>query len=153
MPGDYAYLDDCDLYVTTYWGPLSLLDILETISQRMKDPDLRDAKLHVIDLSNATWTETAPSLVHGELDRLRPAFAPPALRTVLVAPSEFFFGFARMYAVFQVVYGGAKVEVARSWSEAARLSETDLHSAEVWSNRHASDGSGDESTKAVPPIS
>ncbi|MGE5175525.1 MAG: hypothetical protein ACM3JJ_04045, partial [Hyphomicrobiales bacterium] len=150
MPGDYAYLDGSDLYVTTYWGRLSLLDILETISQRMKDPDLREAKLHVIDLSNATWTEAPATLVHDQLDRLRPAFAPPKIPTVLVAPSEFFFGFARMYAVFQVTYGGSKVDVARSWSEAASRTGVALEEAQAWSNRHASGGSADESTRIVP---
>ncbi|HEX7078295.1 MAG TPA: hypothetical protein VF363_07735 [Candidatus Eisenbacteria bacterium] len=133
MPGDYRYLDDCDVYVTTYWGHLSLLDILETILQRMQDPDLREAKVHVIDLSGAKWSETPPKLTHDEVSRLRPAFAPPKVPTVLVAPSEFFFGFARMYAVFQVAYGGAKVDVARTWADAAQLTEFDLTSAEAWS--------------------
>src|SRR5512146_1526135 len=101
MPGDYAYLDDCDQYVTSYWGRISLLDILETISQRLRDPDVQDARLHVIDLSPADWIDAPPKLIHGELDRLRPAFAPPKVPTILIAPGEFFRGFARMYAVFQ----------------------------------------------------
>lgn len=151
MPGAFAYLDDCDLYVTAYWGGVSLPDLLETISHRMQDPDLGDARWHVIDLSNATWSEPLPNLAHADLQRVRPAFSPPKVPTVLVAPSEFFFGFARMYAIFQVAYGGARVEVARSWSDATALTGANLKPAEAWSRAHAGGGSGDDTTRIVPP--
>jgi hypothetical protein len=140
MPGDYHYLDDSDVYVTVYWGRLSLFDILETISHRAEDPDLREAKVHVIDLSNATWTETPPVLVQEQAEKLRPAFAPPKMPTILVAASEFFFGFARMYAVFQVIYGGSKVHVVRSWVDAREQSVAPLDSAEAWARERAAAG-------------
>jgi hypothetical protein len=132
MPGDYHYLDDSDVYATVYWGRLSIIDILETISRRALDPDLREAKLHVIDLSDATWTETPSAVVHDQIDRLRPAFAPPKVRTIFVTPSEFFFGFARFYAIMQIIYGAAKVEVCRTWDEAAAAAGVDLASAQAW---------------------
>jgi hypothetical protein len=140
MPGDYHYLDDSDAYVTVYWGTISILDILETISHRAQDPDLREAKVHVIDLSRAKWVETPPAIVHHEVDRLRPAFAPPRLRTVFVTPGDFFYGFARFYAIMQVVYGAAKVDVGRSWAEAAAFAGADLSSAEAWAAARAAQG-------------
>jgi hypothetical protein len=140
MPGDYHYLDDSDAYVTVYWGTISILDILETISLRALDPDLREAKVHVVDLSRATWTETPPEIIQHEVERLRPAFAPPKIRTLFVTPGEFFYGFARMYAIVHVVYGAAKVDVSRSWAEAAAKAGVDLGSAEAWAASRAAKG-------------
>ena len=50
----------------------------------------------MIDLSNARWVEIAPRIVHQEIERLRLALAPPKVRTLFIAPDEFFYGFARM---------------------------------------------------------
>ncbi len=150
MPGDYHYLDDSDVYVTAYWGRLSLFDILETISHRAEDPDLRDAKVHVIDLSNATWTETPAALVQAQAEKLRPAFAPPKMPTILVAPGEFFFGFARMYAIFQVIYGGSKVGVVRSWAQAKLQTGAALDSAEAWAAARAAAGAREPDPPSGP---
>ncbi len=151
MPGDYHYIGDQEIVVTVYWGQVSLVDILDTISRRVHDSDLHDAKGNVIDLSDATWAETPPQYVHEELNRLRPAFAPPKVPTVFVTPGEFFYGFARMYAIVHVVYGAAKVEVVRSWGEAAKVLGRDLREAETWARRRVSSGSG-EKTAAVRPL-
>jgi hypothetical protein len=132
MPSDFSYIDDSDVYVTVYWGEISIADILETILKRAHDSDLRAAKAHVIDLSHATWTETPPQQVHQELERLRPAFAPPKIRTAFVTPGDFFYGFARMYALMEVVYGAAKVDVYRSWEAAAGALGIPLASAASW---------------------
>ena len=35
MPGDYRYLDESTIVITTYWGTISLADILDTISRRI----------------------------------------------------------------------------------------------------------------------
>jgi hypothetical protein len=140
MPGDYHYLDDSDAYVTVYWGRLSLVDILETISSRAQDPDLKDAKVHIVDLSEASWVELPPAVLHDQVEQLRPAFAPPKIRTVFVTPGEFFYGFARFYAIVQVVYGAAKVEVVRSWKEAATAAGASLASAESWARERVAKG-------------
>jgi hypothetical protein len=140
MPGDYHYLDDSDAYVTVYWGRLSLVDILETISSRAQDPDLKDAKVHIVDLSEASWVELPPAVLHDQVEQLRPAFAPPKIRTVFVTPGEFFYGFARFYAIVQVVYGAAKVEVVRSWKEAAAAAGASLASAESWARERVAKG-------------
>ncbi|HEX9710583.1 MAG TPA: hypothetical protein VGB42_11545 [Candidatus Thermoplasmatota archaeon] len=132
MPGDYHYLDDSDAYVTVYWGTISILDILETISNRARDPDLKEARVHVIDLSNATWVEVQPAVLHDQVDKLRPAFAPPKVRTMFVTPGEFFYGFARFYAIVQIVYASRSVEVVRSWDAAAAAAGLDLSSARAW---------------------
>jgi hypothetical protein len=132
MPSEYQYLDDTDVYVTVYWGTVTTVDILETIMKRSHDSDLRAAKAHVVDLSNAVWMETPPPQLHEELERLRPAFAPPKIRTVFVTPGEFFYGFARMYALVHVVYGAAKVDVYRSWTAASEALGIPLASAESW---------------------
>ena len=71
MPGDYRCIDECDVFVTVYWGRLSLVDILDTISRRIHDPDLPSVKANVIDLSHPTWTEVPPQLIHDQLERLR----------------------------------------------------------------------------------
>jgi hypothetical protein len=140
MPGDYHYLDDSDAYVTVYWGRLSLVDILETISSRAQDPDLKDAKVHIVDLSEASWVELPPAVLHDQVEQLRPAFAPPKIRTVFVTPGEFFYGFARFYAIVHVVYGAAKVEVVRSWKEAATAAGASLASAESWARERVAKG-------------
>ncbi len=149
MPGDYRCIDECDVFVTVYWGRLSLVDILETISRRIHDPDLTSVKANVIDLSHATWTDISPTYVHDELDRLRPAFAPPKVRTVLIASGEFFYGFARMYALVQVVYGAAKVDAVRTWKEAADSLGIDLAAAEAWARARASSGDDVEATRKL----
>jgi hypothetical protein len=149
MPGDYRCIDECDVFVTVYWGQLSLVDILDTISRRLHDPDLPSVKANVIDLSHATWTDIPPRYIHDELERLRPAFAPPKVRTILVAPSEFFYGFARMYALVQVVYGAAKVDVVRSWKEATAALGADLMAAESWARSRASSGADVETTRRI----
>ena len=149
MPGDYRCLDEPDVFVTVYWGRLSLVDILETISRRIHDPDLTSVEANVIDLSHATWTDTSPTYVHAELDRLRPAFAPPKVRTVLVAPGEFFYGFARMYALVQVVYGAAKVDAVRTWKEAADSLGIDLAAAEAWARARAASGDDIQATRKL----
>lgn len=132
MPSDYCYLDDSDVYVTVYWGTVSIIDILDTILARAQDSDLKVAKAHLIDLSHAAWTETPPQKVHDELARLRPAFAPPKVPTAFVTPSDFFYGFARMYALMEVIYGAAKVDVYRSWDAASAALGIPLASAEAW---------------------
>jgi len=147
MPGDYRCIDECDVFVTAYWGKLSLVDILDTITRRLQDPDLPSVKANVIDLSQATWSDFPPKYTHDELERLRPAFAPPKVRTVLVAPSEFFYGFGRMYALIQVVYGAAKVDVVRSWKEAASVLAIDLAPAEAWAKDRAKSGNDAVTTK------
>jgi hypothetical protein len=138
MPGDYHFMDASGIYVTVYWGRVSLVDILETISRRAQEPNLQSAKANVIDLSSATWTEMPPRYVQDEIHRLRPALAPPKIPTVLVTPGEFFFGFARMYALVQVVYGAAKVNAVRSWSEAAQVLGLDLGESEAWARKRSS---------------
>lgn len=140
MPGDYHFEEGSGVSVTTYWGQVSLVDILETISRRLHDPDIDSIKASVIDLSAATWSEVPPKYVHKELDRLRPALGPPRARTVFVTPGEFFYGFARMYALIHVIYGAASVEVARSWKDAGRLLGLDLVAAEAWAKDRAAAG-------------
>lgn len=152
MPGDYRCIDECDVFVTVYWGRLSLVDILDTISRRIHDPDLPSVKANVIDLSHATWTDLPPQYIHDQLDRIRPAFAPPKVRTVLVAPGEFFYGFAHMYALVQVVYGAAKVEVVRSWKEAAGALAIDLKEAESWARSRATSGDDVEATRKMKQV-
>jgi len=147
MPGDYCCIDESDIFVTVYWGKLSLVDIMDTISRRIHDPDLTSVKANVIDLSHATWTDLPPKYGHDELERLRPAFAPPKVRTILIAPGEFFYGFARMYALVQVVYGAAKVDVVRSWKEATSALGIDLSRAEAWAEERAVSGDDAETTK------
>jgi len=149
MPGDYCCIDPCDVFVTVYWGRLTLVDILDTISRRLHDPDLPSVKANVIDLSHATWTEVPPQYIHDQLDRIRPAFAPPKVRTVLVAPGEFFYGFARMYALVQVVYGAAKVDTVRSWKEAAEVLGIDLKDAESWARSRATSGDDVDATRKI----
>lgn len=132
MPSDFSYRDDSDVYVTVYWGEVSIVDILDTILKRAHDSDLRVAKAHLIDLSHAAWVETPPQQVHQELERLRPAFAPPKIRTAFVTPGDFFYGLASMYALMEVIYGAAKVDVYRSWGAAADALGLPLASAESW---------------------
>jgi hypothetical protein len=141
MPSDFQYLDDSDAYVTVYWGTVTMVDILETIMKRAHDSDMKAAKAHVVDLSNAVWMETPPQQLHKELERLRPAFAPPKIRTLFVTPGDFFFGFARMYALVHVIYGAAKVDVYRSWSDASDALGVSLSSAESWARGRIAAGS------------
>jgi len=141
MPSDYQYLDDTDVYVTVYWGTVTMVDILDTIMKRAHDSDLKLAKAHVVDLSSAVWMETPPQHLHQELERLRPAFAPPKIRSVFVTPGDFFYGFARMYALVHVIYGAAKVDVYRSWSAASDALGIPLASAESWARGRIASGS------------
>jgi hypothetical protein len=142
MPGDFYYESESGVFVTSYWGAVSILDILETILRRSHDPRIQSAKANVVDLSHATWTETQSKLVRAELERLRPALGPPkAHNTVFVAPGEFFYGFARMYAIVQITYSGSVVQVTRSWTEAAKLLGLDLSKAEAGSREIAAEGS------------
>ena len=141
MPSDFQYIDDTDVYVTVYWGTVTMVDILETIMKRSHDSDLKAAKAHVVDLSNAVWLEVAPQQLHHELERLRPAFAPPKIRTAFVAPGDFFYGFARMYALVHVIYGAAKVDVYRSWSAASEALAIPLAPAESWARGRVGAGS------------
>ena len=141
MPSDFSYRDDSDVYVTVYWGTVSIVDILETILERAHDSDLKNAKAHLVDLSHAAWAETPPHQIHQELQRLRPAFAPPKLPTVFVTPGEFFYGFARMYALMEVIYGAAKVDVFRTWGDASAALGIPLASAEAWALDRSRGGS------------
>ena len=140
MPSDYCYLDDSDVYVTVYWGRVTLVGILETIMERAHDPDMKAAKAHVVDLSHAVWEDTGAHDVHHQLDRLRPAFAPPKIRSIFVASGDFFYGLALMYALMHVVYGAAKVDVFRDWGAAAAALGTPLASAESWARSRAAAG-------------
>ena len=140
MPSDFRYLDDCDIYVTVYWGALTTTDILETIVKRSHDSDLRAAKAHVVDMANATWAETSLPRDHTVLERLRPAFAPPRLRTMFIAPGDFIYGFALMYGLFHIVYSSAKVDVQRSWGDASRALGLPLDSAEAWTRQRIAAG-------------
>ena len=137
MPGDYYFDDEMGVFVTAYWGQVSLVDILEVILRRAHDPRLQSATANVIDLSNATWTEVPPTFLREQMEQLRPALGPPKARTVFITPGEFFFGFARMYAIVQVIYGGASVEVVRSWDAAAKLLGIDIGPAQAWVREHA----------------
>lgn len=150
MPGDYRYLDESTVVVTTYWGTISLLDILDTITRRIKALSEHHPKASIVDLSNARWTETPPRFVHEEIEKLRPAFAPPKVRTVFITPDEFFYGFARMYAIVHVIYGAANVEVVRSWTEAEKLLQMDLTAAEKWALERASHDDRSETTRIRP---
>lgn len=137
MPGDYQYFDESSIVVTAYWGTTSILDILDTITRRLREMPEHRPKASVVDLSNARWTEVPTRLIHQEIEGLRPALAPPKVRTVFVAPNDFFYGFTRMYAIVHVIYGAANVEVVRSWSEAAKLLGVDLAAAEKWVRERA----------------
>ena len=135
MPGDYHYLDEIDIVVSAYWGTISLSDILDTITRRAQEMPEHHPKASVIDLSYAQWNEITPKYIHQEMERLRPALAPPKVRTVFVAPGDFFYGFARMYALVHVIYGAANVDVVRSWADASKLLEVELGAAEAWAKK------------------
>jgi len=150
MPGDYGYIQKDHCIVTVYWGEVSLVDILETISRRIRDPELVEASASVIDLGPATWCEVSPKYVHDELTRLRPVFAPPKLPTLIVAPGDFFYGFGRMYALIQVIYGAARVEVVRSWKEAETALGRGLEGAEAWARERASEKTGERTVRVAP---
>lgn len=135
MPGDHHYEAESGVFVTCYWGQVSLADILSTIEERNRDPRLQGARASVIDVTNAGWTEVPISFTREKLGRLRPALSPPAIRTVFVAPSEFWYGFTRMYAIVHEIYGGSRVDVVRSWPEAAEMLGRDLKRAEDWTRR------------------
>lgn len=151
MPGDYRYIDESTVVITTYWGTISLLDILETITRRIRELPEHHPRASIVDLSNARWTEIPPHIIHQEIEKLRPAFAPPKVRTVFIAPDEFFFGFARMYAIVHVVYGAANVEVVRSWTEAEKLIGMDLAGAERWARERAEQDDKTETTRIKQP--
>ena len=150
MPGDYHYLDESDIVVSTYWGTISLVDILDTITRRVHEMPEHHAKASVINLSDAKWTEVPPTYVHKEMERLRPALAPPRIRTILVTPGEFFYGFGRMYALMHVIYGAANVEVVRSWGEAAKRLGADLSAAEKWAKERAARDEAEITTTRMP---
>lgn len=137
MPGDYCYLDEGSIVVTTYWGTTSILDILNTITRRIREMPEHHPKASVIDLSNARWDDVPPRLIHREIEKLRPALAPPKVRTVFIAPNDFFYGFTRMYAIVHVIYGAADVEVVRSWTEAEKLLGVDLSHEKKWASERA----------------
>lgn len=151
MPGDYRYLDESTVVITTYWGTISLLDILDTITRRIKELPEHNPKASIVDLSNARWTEIPPRYVHQEIERLRPAFAPPKVRTLFIAPDEFFYGFARMYALVHVIYGAADVVVVRSWTEAEKVLEMDLTNAEKWTRGRAEQDETTDTTQIRTP--
>jgi len=136
MPGDYYFEEEIGVFITAYWGEVSLVDILDVILRRAHDPRLQSATANLIDLSSATWVEAPPTFLREQVERLRPALGPPKARTVFVAPGELFYGLARMYAIVQIIYGGASVEVVRSWGAAAKLLAVDLEQAEAWARGH-----------------
>ena len=138
MPGDHHYEPESGVFVTCYWAEVSLEDILTTIEQRNRDPRLQGARASVIDLTNARWAEVPISFTREKLDRLRPALAPPPIRTVFVTPTEFWHGFTRMYAIVHEIYGGSRIDVVRSWPEAAEVLGRDLKQAEAWTRIRAS---------------
>jgi hypothetical protein len=150
MPGAYHYLDDRDVVVSTYWGAISLVDILETILHRVGELPEHHPKVSVIDLSAAKWTEHPAKFEHREMERLRPALAPPKVRTVLIAPGDFFYGFARMYAIMHVIYGAANVDVVRTWGEAAKVLGVDLSAAEAWSKDRVTQEEDTQQTTRIP---
>lgn len=147
MPGDYHYLDESNVVASTYWGPISLLDILETITHRVSELPEHHPKASLIDLSAAQWVETPPKFMHQEMERLRPALAPPKVRTIFIAASDFFYGFARMYAIVHNIYGAANVDVVRSWGEAAKMLGMDLSAAEAWSRDRATQEESTQETR------
>jgi hypothetical protein len=141
MPGDHHYEPDGGIFVTCYWGEVSLADILTTIEQRNRDARLPGARASVVDMTYAWWAEVPTHFTREKLNRLRPALSPPSVRTVFVAPMEFWYGFTRMYAIVHEIYGGSRVDVVRSWPEAAEALGLDLKEAERWSRGRASAGS------------
>ena len=147
MPGDYRFLEPSEIVVTSYWGTVSLVDILDTITRRVEEHPHHHAKANVVDTSFAKWTELPPKYVHQEVQRLRPAFGPPKVPSVFICPGEFFYGFARMYSIVQIIYANAKVEVVRSWAEAAKVLGVDLKEAEAWSRERAASDVHEEVTR------
>jgi len=147
MPADYHYLDESGIVASTYWGTISLVDILDNILHRLSEMPVHHPKASVIDLSFARWAEMPPQFEHRELERLRPALAPPKVRTVLIAPSDFFYGFARMYAVMHKVYGAANVDVVRTWEEAAKMLGMDLSAARKWVEERVAREESTETTR------
>lgn len=150
MPGDYRYLDDADVVVSTYWGTISLVDILDTITHRASELPEHHPRASVVDLSAARWTETPPKFVQHEMERLRPALAPPKVRTVFIATGDFFYGFARMYAIVHNIYGAANVDVARTWADAAKILGMDLGGAERWARERVASGEAELETRIGP---
>jgi hypothetical protein len=140
MPGDHHYEPESGMFVTCYFGEVSLADILSTIEERNRDPRLVDARASAVDLTYAWWAEVPISFTREKLDRLRPALAPPMLRTVFIAPMEFWYGFTRMYAIVHEIYGGSRIDVVRSWPEVAEVLGRDVKQAEAWSRLRASAG-------------
>jgi hypothetical protein len=140
MPGDHHYEPESGVFVTSYFGEVSLADIMTTIEERNRDPRLQGARASVIDLTHAWWAEVPISFTREKLDRLRPALAPPPTRTVFVAPMEFWYGFTRMYAIVHEIYGGSRIDVVRSWPEAGEVLGRDLKQAEAWSRLRAATG-------------
>jgi hypothetical protein len=140
MPGDHHYDPESGVFVTCYWNEVSLADILGTIEERNRDPRLQGARASVIDLTGAWWAEVPISFTRDKLDRLRPALAPPPIRTVFVSPMEFWYGFTRMYAIVHEIYGGSRIDVVRSWPEAAEVLGRDLRQAEAWTRLRSAAG-------------
>jgi hypothetical protein len=150
MPGDYHYLDESNVVVSTYWGTITLVDILETITHRVHDLPDHHPKASVIDLSAAQWAETPPRFMKEEMERLRPALAPPKVRTVFIASGDFFYGFARMYSIVHNIYGAANVDVVRSWEAAGKLLGIELSTAEKWSHDRAAQEENTRETTRFP---
>ena len=142
MPGDYYFEEGSRVLVSLYWGRVSLADIMETIERRTHDPDMPDAKASVILLADAEWVEVPADFVRKSVERLRLALGPPTVRTVFVTPEDFWFGFTRMYAIVHELYGWSKIDVVRTWGEAASILGMDLSAAENWVRQRSAAGEG-----------
>jgi hypothetical protein len=151
MPGDFHYLDESNVVVSTYWGTITLVDILETITQRASELSDHHPKASLIDLCAAQWAETPPRFMKEEMERLRPALAPPKVRTVFITAGDFFFGFARMYSIVHNIYGAANVDVVRSWEAAGTMLGMDLSAAETWSRDRVAQEETRETTRIPKP--
>ncbi|HEU5217414.1 MAG TPA: hypothetical protein VFU23_02075 [Gemmatimonadales bacterium] len=134
----YFYLPSSALLVSVYWGRTEISDSMSMRAARAADPLRKQARAHVIDLSQLEGTTASPQSESAMFRALGESYVATygKLPTVIIAARPHMFGQARVFETVATVGSeDMQIGVVRTWAAAAEYLGLDLTEAEAEAGR------------------
>ncbi len=122
MSVDYTYDDKRNVLYTRFFGVVIDEDLTVQAKKLAADPRIKPGLREIADLSDIEKVQASSSSLGANIDIDRAHSEKlSGMRTAVVAPTDFLFGFARMYELLAELQGSpSKVSVFRTVDEARR---------------------------------
>lgn len=119
MPARYAFYPATNLVVLSFSGAYTAKEALGIVTRYTVDPEFRPTYEVIIDMSDARDSEVAYQEMQTVVDTIIPRLQHMRRNLcVIIAPTDLFYGVARMYQTLINDHLPYPIEIVRSQSEA-----------------------------------